>query len=109
MACVGAGVAAERSAFPAWLSTGPRDVFAVAGSVAVLLACVRAAFQQLAAHLAAADVEQPARLVLQRPLAACTRLLRKERAFRAPLVVRVAVVMGLGVAAGFGPFAWLRT
>lgn len=66
---------------------------------------VRAAFQFLATHIAAANISQPTRLILKRLLATHTALLAQEWAFRAWVIILMAVVGDLRVAASLWSLA----
>lgn len=102
-------MATQSLALPTRLLTRLSRILAITGSMTVLLARMRAALERFVANLTAPNIHQPARLILHRPFAAQTHLLGQEWTFRAVLVVCVTVVLCLGMAAGFGPFARERT
>lgn len=105
MAGLRARMAAELLCLAAGLLARPDGILAVSRPVAGFLARVGATLQRFFADQSTSHVRQPARLVLEPLLPAETFLLRQEGAFGTTLIVRVAVVRGLRVAAGLGPFA----
>lgn len=109
MTGIGARVTAHRLALPTCLLAGSRGIFAVARSMAILLAHMGTAFQSFSANLPTANVCQPAGLIFQRPLATKTHFLGQKRALRAILLICMAVVLRLRMAAGFGSFTGERT
>lgn len=82
----------------AWLSTGRRGVFALAGTVAGLLAGVNTALEFLAARQTAANFCEPAWLILQRLLTTNAWLLNQERTFRTVLRIVMALMLDLRMA-----------
>lgn len=105
MAGLRARMATELLCLAAGLLARPGGILAVSRPVAGLLARVGATLQRFSADQSASHVRQPAWLILEPLLPAETFLLRQEGALGTTLVVRVAVVGGLRVAAGLGPFA----
>ena len=92
------------------LASLPIRIFALSRSVTRFATEMRATTQFVATHVAAANVLQPALLILECLLPAHTPLLHKKGAFGTSLVVLVAVVRHLRVAACFralaGVSAW---
>ena len=82
----------------AWLLTRlTMRILAITRQMTGLEAVVRAALELLPAHFAAANISQPARLMLESLLTAHTPLLHKMRAFGASFIVLMAVVSYLWV------------
>jgi hypothetical protein len=79
-------------------------ILALSRAMARLATEVRTTTKLMSADIAAADVLQPALLILESLLPAHTPLLHKKRAFRTGLIVLVAVVGYLRVTAGFRAF-----
>jgi hypothetical protein len=79
-------------------------ILALSRAMAGLATEVRSTTKLVSADIAAANILQPALLVLESLLPAHTPLLHKERAFRTSLIVLVAVVGYLRVTAGFRAF-----
>ena len=77
-------------------------VLAQARAVALTPAMVRATTKHLPTGLTAPHVVQPARLVLESPLAAHANLLGQKGAFGTGLIVPVAIVRHLRMSTGFG-------
>jgi hypothetical protein len=92
----------------------PAGLFALAWTMALLLALVGTAPECLAANVSTANIRKPTWLIFKYVLTAQARLGRQEGAFRAALFVSVTVVAHLWVAAIFGSLAckttwrWLR-
>jgi hypothetical protein len=74
-------------------------IFALSWAVTRFATEVRATTELVAAHVTAANILQPALLVLERLLPAHAPLLHKKGAFGTSLIVLVAVVRDLRVAA----------
>jgi hypothetical protein len=103
VASVAAGMIAGLANFAAGLSAvraGDAGILALAGTMAKLLALMRATLQLLPAGQTAAGLGQVARLVLERLLSADARLLDQEGALWAFHVVGMALMRYRGMATG---------
>jgi hypothetical protein len=104
-------VATYNELFSTWLLAG---LFALAWTMALLLAFVSAATKSFSANIPATDIRQPARLVFQHILAAKARLGGEKWALWAAFFVPMAVVTHLRMTTVFGTLAceatwgWLR-
>ena len=65
---------------------------------------MRTTFESLTADHSTPGLGQPTWLILEKLFTAQARLLRKEGAFRALFIVRVAIVRRLRMVAGLGSF-----